>query len=232
MLHFYFQEQVHTSKIKEAFEMEAAKQLHAHLHTKDFESDAKPKTHTDEYICKAISEWMDAHAETIFQEQAKTVLKEDFVDILENLILPGDQTGFQFKIQVNPLALMSGGSSFGVGVGVLFMNPVIGLTVIVGGVGIVIGGFLYKKWRINALRDLKEMKLREYIRECTQNTINKRMETFFKADVMKNINALQQSIGEIKVEVDKYKTQEAKLKSLDLDISKCLNELENIKRGY
>lgn len=239
---------MHTSKIQAAFETEAAKQLHAHLQTKEFEngviehtksrSRITIKAHTDKYICNAMSEWLDAHAVTIFQEQAKTVLKEDFVDILENLILPGNLTinRNQFKIEVNPFVSLAGITSIGVGVGFCFISPPIGISMIAGGYSIAIGGLLFTNHRLDsasvckkALSNLTETCLREYIHESTQRDISKCMETFFKADVLKKIDALKKSIEQTKVEVDKYKTQEAELRSMALKILKCSNKLETIQ---
>lgn len=247
MLNLYSKEQFNTSKIKEAFEAEAVKQLHAYFHTDEFRKNViehtrhcdkiNIKSETEAYFNEAKEEWLEAHSKTIFLDQAKIVLKEDFFDILEKLTLPGKQTkkikGI-FKKAINPFLALTGTTSIGAGVLVTFINPPVGIALAIAGSAV--GGFFLsrvitdsEKECEKALRNQTKECLRKYIHESKQKDIDICMKTFFEENVMRKIDELSESIRQTKVDVGKCETQEALLKIMENEISTFSKRLKNIK---
>ena len=204
---FYSKEQLHTSKIKDAFEKEAAKQLHAHLNTDKFKKNVTEHTkdrakiniesETESYINEAKDKWLEDDAATIFLEQAKAILKEDFFDILEKLRLPGkpaQNSWSLIKRILNPLLALTGTTGIGIGAGLFFlsMNPPAGIALAIGG-SAVDGVFLSRvitdseKECEKALQILTEESLRKYIRMSKQADINNNMKKFFEVDVIEKM---------------------------------------------
>ena len=194
---------------------------------------------TESFINKAKHTWLEGHATTLFLEEAKTVLKKDFFDILENLRLPGkpaENSWSLIKMIINPFLALTGTTGIGIGAGliVLSINPPAGIAMAIGG-GAIGGVFLSRvitdseKECEKALQNLTEECLRKYIRTSKQAGINKCLKTFFEVDVIEKIAELKKLIQKTKEEVNICKTKEATLKSLDLEITKFSNRLEDMK---
>ena len=226
---------------------EAAKQLHAHLKTDAFKRRVvqftKNQSHftiqieTELFIKEEKLKWLNTHDKTIFLEQAKTVLKEDFFDILETLVLPGKDTEnsmTSFKKLINPLLALVGSGGIGAGYYIFPLNPPAGIALGIGGSAL--GGFLLsylltdsEKECQKALQNITEESLRKYIYESKQEGINECMNIFFEDDVIKKIRELNESIRQTRVEIDKNKTQKTILKVIATEISRFSERLKDIK---